>query len=134
MSQYVTLMGAEDVRRAGAEMSAAAEQMQRAANQMESNTERLVISLNDHAMRLGDLLNQEPVKPSLRRVIVSKRIWNGTGQHLVEIVGPAVFHQWGSEFEEFEAGPGNVTVAIVEFPDGRIQTALPQDLRFEVQP
>lgn len=30
-----------------------------------------------------------------------------------------LFHQWGNAYEEFEDGPGNYTVAIVELPDGK---------------
>ncbi|MEI3450523.1 MAG: hypothetical protein V8Q67_03420 [Blautia massiliensis (ex Durand et al. 2017)] len=29
----------------------------------------------------------------------------------------AYFHQWGSDYEEFEAAPGNFTTAIVVLPD-----------------
>lgn len=30
------------------------------------------------------------------------------------------FHGWGNDYEEFETGPGNHTIAIVELNDGRI--------------
>lgn len=43
---------------------------------------------------------------------------------------PGYFHQWGNLFEEFEAGPGNCTVAIVEMPDGSIQTPAAMLVRF----
>jgi len=36
--------------------------------------------------------------------------------------GEATFHQWGSEYEEFETGPGNFTVAIIERDDGTVET------------
>lgn len=32
------------------------------------------------------------------------------------------FHQWSVSYEEFETGPGNYSVAIVELPDGQIIT------------
>lgn len=32
-----------------------------------------------------------------------------------------VFHAWGVAYEEFENGPGNYSVAIVEFPDGTVE-------------
>lgn len=130
----VHLIGSEEVSRAGNNISGAAEQMQRAASSFECSAERLTRSLDDHAMRLGDLLTQEPAKAALRRVIVSMRIYIAPGHHDVQEVGPALFHQWGCEFEEFEGGPGNCTVAIVEFPDGSIKTVLPQDIKFEVAP
>lgn len=41
-----------------------------------------------------------------------------------------LFHQWGSEFEEFENGPGNYTVAIVELDDGVIETFQPRFVKF----
>ena len=40
------------------------------------------------------------------------------------------FHQWGSDYEEFETGPGNFTIAIVELPDGRVITAMASDIQF----
>ncbi len=42
----------------------------------------------------------------------------------------ATFHQFGAAYEEFEAGPGNYTVAIVELPDGTIESANLPDIRF----
>jgi hypothetical protein len=44
--------------------------------------------------------------------------------------GFAAFHGFGSEYEEFENGVGNATVAIVEFPDGTVRTVLPNAIRF----
>lgn len=41
-----------------------------------------------------------------------------------------VFHQFGNDYEEFESGPGNYTVAIVELPDGRIIMPLASDIQF----
>jgi len=40
------------------------------------------------------------------------------------------FHGWGVEYEEFENGPGNYTVAIIEMPDGSVQTLAPFLVRF----
>jgi hypothetical protein len=42
----------------------------------------------------------------------------------------ATFHQFGAAYEEFEAGPGNYTVAIVELPDGTVENANLHDIRF----
>lgn len=30
------------------------------------------------------------------------------------------FHQWGCNYEEFESGAGNYSVAIVELPNGKV--------------
>lgn len=43
----------------------------------------------------------------------------------------AKFHQWGAEYEEFDTGPGNYTVAIVELEDGTIKTIPPNWVKFE---
>lgn len=40
------------------------------------------------------------------------------------------FHQWGSDYEEFEAAPGNFTTAIVELPDGKVITPMANDIQF----
>lgn len=40
------------------------------------------------------------------------------------------FHSWGCEYEEFENGPGNYTVAIVEDEQGVVHTILPTNLTF----
>lgn len=37
------------------------------------------------------------------------------------IVGVGMFHEWGMEFEEFEAGVGNYSIAIIEMPDGTVK-------------
>ena len=41
-----------------------------------------------------------------------------------------VFLGWGADFEEFEAGPGNYTVAIVEGRDGYVELVNPRLIRF----
>ena len=41
-----------------------------------------------------------------------------------------LFHQWENAYEEFETGPGNFTVAIVELPDGKIVTPDAKDIQF----
>jgi hypothetical protein len=69
----------------------------------------------------------------LRPVHVSR--WERTdvptpGSYGVVPIGNALFHCWGADFEEFESGPGNTTVAIVEWPDGSIETVLPKFIRF----
>lgn len=45
-------------------------------------------------------------------------------------VGEAKFHQWGMDYEEFETGPGNFSVAIIEFQDGSVQTVSPELIKF----
>lgn len=40
------------------------------------------------------------------------------------------FHQWGMESEEVEGGSLNHSVAIVEMPDGTIETPIASRVRF----
>ena len=44
--------------------------------------------------------------------------------------GEALFHQFGVAYEEFENGPGNFTTAIIEFPDGRVESVCVEMIRF----
>lgn len=52
------------------------------------------------------------------------------GMHQVLIFDLGYFHGWGCNYEEFETGAGNYSVAIVELPDGEIITPLPNDIEF----
>lgn len=52
MADYMTLIGAEDVQRAGGRMASAAEDMQRAANIISESVDRLIRALDDHAIRI----------------------------------------------------------------------------------
>lgn len=40
------------------------------------------------------------------------------------------FHQWGCNYEEFENGPGNYSIAIVELTNGEIITPTLDDIQF----
>lgn len=40
------------------------------------------------------------------------------------------FHQWAAAYNEFESGPGNYTVALIEDSTGQIRECLPEDVRF----
>jgi hypothetical protein len=57
MSDYVTLMGAEQVQSAGNRMASAADDMQRAASSISDSVDRLVRALDDHAMRIERMLD-----------------------------------------------------------------------------
>ena len=54
----------------------------------------------------------------------------GTGCWEEGYSGSGMFHQWANAYEEFEAGPGNYTVALVELPNGEIKEVLPTHLKF----
>lgn len=81
----------------------------------------------------------------MRRVMVSKRVHHPYARATettpaempwVELVaaGEALFHQFGVTFEEFESGPGNISTAIVEWPDGRVEEICPLDLLRFLEP
>lgn len=40
------------------------------------------------------------------------------------------FHEWGMNYEEFESGAGNYSVAIVELLDGRIVMPVADNITF----
>lgn len=58
----------------------------------------------------------------------------GTNCWSKDYIEKGIFHCWGVSYEEFESGPGNYTVAIVELPDGTIKEVLPSNLKFVDKP
>ena len=75
----------------------------------------------------------------MRKVIVSAMVAheqpsNGGGRAVVKYVlmpkGEAVLHQFGVDYEEFELGPGNFSTALVEWPDGRVESVRADYIRF----
>lgn len=64
-----------------------------------------------------------------RRVLITgRRVWVNRWEKLPDIEG--TFHQWGVSFEEFEAGIGNFSTAIVELDDGSIEMPWANLIRF----
>ena len=47
-----------------------------------------------------------------------------------ELIGRGMFHQFGVNFEEFDAEPGNYSTAIVEMPDGSVQNVPVEFIKF----
>jgi hypothetical protein len=75
----------------------------------------------------------------MRKVMVSTLVGheqpsNGSGRVVVKYVltpkGEALFHGFGVDYEEFESGPGNYSTAIVEWPDGRVESVRADHVRF----
>lgn len=68
----------------------------------------------------------------MRPVMTLKAVRDSLGRLMdeKEDAGEGKFHGWGVEYEEFENGPGNYSVAIVEMADGTIQTLMPWAIRF----
>ena len=56
------------------------------------------------------------------------------GQVLKKSCGEANFHQFGVSYEEFEAGPGNFTTAILELDDGNVISVDADMIRFIASP
>lgn len=52
MSDYITLLGSEDVARAARQMDEAADTMRRAANTIDEAISRLALLLDEHANRI----------------------------------------------------------------------------------
>ena len=62
----------------------------------------------------------------MRRVIFKR--WGGAQSKDKQTKG--LFHQWSNAYKEFESGPGNYTVALIELSDGTIEEVLPIHLTF----
>lgn len=60
MSEYVHLIGAEDVSRAGFNMQHAADEMTRSANLFSEVAERLMRALDEHASRIEAAMEVKP--------------------------------------------------------------------------
>lgn len=63
----------------------------------------------------------------MRKRCCKGRYYKAGAYHDFEI---GKFHQWGSNYEEFENGAGNYTVAIVELPDGTVVMPMADDICF----
>lgn len=55
----------------------------------------------------------------------------GTGCWEDGYSGSGLFHQWANNYEEFDEGPGNYTVALVELEDGTIEEVPPKNIKFD---
>jgi len=64
----------------------------------------------------------------LKKRKVLAKVWNKKEKKMEPVYGS--FHCWGQSYEEFEAGPGNRTMAIIELENGSIVTADPEDVIF----
>lgn len=61
----------------------------------------------------------------------SATLKEGTNCWEKEFNNVGFFHQWGQSYEEFESGPVNYTVGIVQTENGTIEEILPINLKFE---
>lgn len=63
-------------------------------------------------------------------IVKGKGIAKGTNCWESDFTHEGVFYQWASAYEEFENGAGNYTVALIETPDGTIESVLPSNIKF----
>ena len=61
------------------------------------------------------------------RPVIAK-CWDRDAKSWVNIKGH--FHRWAEAYEEFHHGIGNYAMAIIEDENGRVWTALPEDVAF----
>ena len=53
----------------------------------------------------------------------------GTGV-FTDFIRDGLFHQWGINYEEFENGPANYSIALIEDLNGLVHEVLPENLKF----
>ena len=59
---------------------------------------------------------------------VLAKIWDAEKKEWTPVFGK--FHCWGQGYEEFESGPGNFTMGIIELENGKIVTTIPENITF----
>jgi len=62
--------------------------------------------------------------------LLGKKQLDNTNCWEKDFLHEGLFHQWGNAYEESTAGFGNYTVALIEMPDGTIESVLPDNVRF----
>lgn len=78
---------------------------------------------------------QEGMGEYMRKVIVSRPVRKKLEvspfiRYELEPAGEAFFHQFGAGYEELQGGLGNFTTAIVEWPDGRVESVAADHVQF----
>lgn len=67
----------------------------------------------------------------MRKVEIVKREYISGGDYVMVPTGEAgYFHRFGIDHEEYETGPGNYPVAIIEMPTGNIKIVYAEFIRF----
>lgn len=84
MTEYITLMGAEQVQNAACTMSSAASQMQSAASQIEDSQRRHMEAMDQWLDRLEDVLERAHQGPQvqMQAIDTSKLLPTGTEEDL----------------------------------------------------
>lgn len=68
----------------------------------------------------------------LRRCKCKINVYENNAWKTVEHEG--WFHQWGMSYEEFDNGPGNYSIAIVELDNGHVILPMADDIIFLDKP
>ena len=66
----------------------------------------------------------------MRKVIVSEHKQQEDRKWKLEEKGEAIFHVFGTNYEQFENGAGIFSTAIVEWPDGTMSNVPVEHVRF----
>ena len=66
----------------------------------------------------------------MRKVMVRHHVKGDDGKWYMTDKGEAIFHAFGTNYEEFEGGPGNFSTAIVEYADGLVDNVPVEHVRF----
>jgi hypothetical protein len=84
---------------------------------------------------LANMTNQLSSQPPMhRRVIVSRLQYvnGGINPVLVQAPGEARLHCFSTDHEEYENGPGHYPAAVVEWPDGKVESVPVGHIQFIV--
>jgi hypothetical protein len=128
MTNYVTLLGAEQVAAAGSAIRDAAESMRQTASNLDQ-------SLHYHRQLFEDLLLRAE-HALTKRVVVMKNIAVPSDNPLRSPEFKLVedhtgeFQTWGTAFEELRDGPVQYTTAVVKMADGSIKVVPAEYVRF----
>lgn len=79
MSEYVTLVGSEAVQSAGYAMRSAAEDMNKAASQMDSSIQDLKQFMDDWLIRFKDVMAKAPEPQTPKEYKFDDRFYHGQG-------------------------------------------------------
>ena len=95
----------------------------------DNKKQKKVTALNPDCCRWSTPTMDKP----MRKVTVTQKTWPQGYQlpPVIEEIGTGLFHEWGMDFEEFDNGPANYTVAVVEMPDGSVSLVNPTNIIFK---
>lgn len=68
----------------------------------------------------------------MRKAILFECLWSKElGRYEHGNPQPVIFHTFGFAYEEFQDGPGNYTIAVIEYPDGRVEAVEVSRIQFD---